>query len=163
MDNGKKIQTINFRSGRDPLRIEAETLKEAVEKAERNRIDLSDSELIGINLRGSDLSDSDLSGSDLANAVLAPRAIDGAKRDGKIIRKVVTVGPLGRSERMTNLLIYIDGSVEIICGCFSGDLCAFRAKVKETHGDGRFAAGYTALADFFESLVKTYTKVEVEA
>ena len=39
MNDKKKIQTITFLDGREPLRIEADTIREAVEKAARDRAD----------------------------------------------------------------------------------------------------------------------------
>ena len=177
VDNGKKIQTITFLDGREPLKIEAETIKEAVEKAVKNGVSLDGASLNGASLdgasldgaslkwaslNGASLDEASLNGASLGNAIFSHHSISSAKRDGRIIRKVLTIGPLGSVGRMTNLLIYTDSSVEIVCGCFSGDLAAFRAKVRETHGESRFAAEYLALADFFEKMAKVYAEEKVE-
>lgn len=40
--------------------------------------------------------------------------------------------------------------IEIICGCFRGDLKAFIAKVKETHGDSKFGREYMAMVEIIK-------------
>ena len=43
-----------------------------------------------------------------------------------------------------------DGKIRVVCGCFRGDLEAFRKKVKETHGDNKYAKEYLMIADLME-------------
>ena len=61
-----------------------------------------------------------------------------------------TVKGFGRSNRNTTFFRCKGGKVRIVCGCFFGDLEEFRAIVKRTHGDGRMAKEYLAIADLME-------------
>ena len=56
----------------------------------------------------------------------------------------------GSSYRSTTFFRCKDGLVYVRCGCFYGDLDKFRAKVKETHGDGKMAREYLMIADLME-------------
>ena len=46
---------------------------------------------------------------------------------------------LGRYNRNTTFFKCKDGHIHVLCGCFDGNLEEFTAKVKETHGDNKFA------------------------
>ena len=61
-----------------------------------------------------------------------------------------TVKGFGRINRNTTFFRCKDGKVCVVCGCFFGDLEEFRAIVKRTHGDGRMAMEYLAIADLME-------------
>ena len=61
-----------------------------------------------------------------------------------------TVKGFGRNNRNTTFFRCKDGKVCVVCGCFFGDLEGFRAIVKRTHGDGRMAMEYLAIADLME-------------
>lgn len=52
--------------------------------------------------------------------------------------------------RTTTFFRCRDGKVRVKCGCFYGDLDEFRAKVKETHGNGKMAREYLMIADLME-------------
>ena len=39
------------------------------------------------------------------------------------------------------------GNICVSCGCFSGTLQEFESKVKETHGNNKFAKEYLALVE----------------
>ena len=56
----------------------------------------------------------------------------------------------GRYNRNTTFFRCKDGKVRVACGCFFGDLEEFRAIVKKTHGDGKLAKEYLAIADLME-------------
>ena len=56
----------------------------------------------------------------------------------------------GREYRNTTFFRCRDGKIGVVCGCFLGDLDEFREKVKETHGDGKMAKEYLAIADLME-------------
>ena len=56
----------------------------------------------------------------------------------------------GREYRNTTFFRCKDGKIRVVCGCFFGDLDEFREKVKETHGDGKMAKEYLAIADLME-------------
>ena len=56
----------------------------------------------------------------------------------------------GSVNRTTTFFRLKDGGVGVRCGCFYGTLGEFRAKVRETHGDGKLAQEYLMLADLME-------------
>ena len=43
-----------------------------------------------------------------------------------------------------------DNKIYVVCGCFRGDLEAFRKQVKETHWNNRYAREYLMIADLME-------------
>lgn len=49
---------------------------------------------------------------------------------------------LGSSNRNTTFFKCKDDSIGVKCGCFSGSLVEFQAKVKETHNDNKYAREY---------------------
>ena len=61
---------IEFKDGKEPLEIEAQTVFEAVQYAVKNRLDLRWAYLTGANLSRADLSGADLRGADLRGADL---------------------------------------------------------------------------------------------
>ena len=61
-----------------------------------------------------------------------------------------TVKGFGRCNRNTTFFRCKDGKIRVVCGCFFGDLEEFRAIVKRTHGDGKLAKEYLAIADLME-------------
>ena len=61
-----------------------------------------------------------------------------------------TVKGFGRYYRNTTFFRCKDNIVRVACGCFYGDLNEFRAIVKKTHGDGKLAKEYLAIADLME-------------
>ena len=56
----------------------------------------------------------------------------------------------GRYFRTTTFFRCTDKVVRVQCGCFYGDLPQFRSIVKKTHGDGKLAKEYLAIADLME-------------
>ena len=60
------------------------------------------------------------------------------------------VGGFGSVSRTTTFFRCTDGLVRTYCGCFYGTLDEFREKVKETHGNSKFAKEYLAIADLME-------------
>lgn len=56
----------------------------------------------------------------------------------------------GRHFRATTFFRCTDKVVRVKCGCFYGDLQQFRSIVKKTHGDGKLAKEYLAIADLME-------------
>ena len=61
-----------------------------------------------------------------------------------------TVKGCGSQYRNTTFFITRDRNICVNCGCFSGTLEQFRAKVKETHKDTKYAKEYLAIADLME-------------
>ena len=65
---------------------------------------------------------------------------------------------IGSEHRNTTFFKTKDGSISVKCGCFSGTLAEFEAKVKETHGDSKFAKEYLKSVE----LVKIHFEIEEE-
>ena len=61
-----------------------------------------------------------------------------------------TIKGFGRHHRNTTFFRCKDGKIRVACGCFFGDLEEFRAIVKRTHGEGKMAKEYLAIADLME-------------
>lgn len=59
----------------------------------------------------------------------------------------LVIGPIGSRGDMTTFFNTANGTIFVKCGCFRGDIDAFRAKVAETHGDNKHAKAYLAAAD----------------
>ena len=53
----------------------------------------------------------------------------------------------GSHNRSTTMFIAKGGNICVSCGCFSGTLEEFESKVKETHGNNKFAREYLALVE----------------
>lgn len=56
----------------------------------------------------------------------------------------------GRCNRKSTFSRCKDGKVRVRCGCFYGTIPEFRERVKDTHGDGKLAKEYLAIADLME-------------
>lgn len=56
----------------------------------------------------------------------------------------------GRAQRTTTFYRTSDGAIGVTCGCFAGTLDEFRAKVRETHGNSKYAKEYLMIADLME-------------
>ena len=65
---------------------------------------------------------------------------------------------LGSFNRNTTFFKCKDGHIHTSCGCFSGTLSEFEQKVKETHGDSKFAKEYLAAAE----VVKIHFEIDKE-
>ena len=61
-----------------------------------------------------------------------------------------TVKGFGRYCRETTFYREKDNKIYVGCGCFRGDLEEFRKKVKENHGDSKYAKEYLMIADLME-------------
>ena len=53
----------------------------------------------------------------------------------------------GSHNRSTTMFRANGGNICVSCGCFSGTLEEFESKVKETHGNNKFAREYLALVE----------------
>ena len=53
----------------------------------------------------------------------------------------------GSHNRNTTMFRTKGGNIAVSCGCFSGTLQEFESKVKETHGNNKFAREYLALVE----------------
>ena len=54
---------------------------------------------------------------------------------------------LGSFNRNTTFFKCKDGHIHVSCGCFSGNLEEFENKVKETHGNSKYAKEYLACVE----------------
>lgn len=79
-----------------------------------------------------------------SNARVADNALVSSNAD------YTTVSGFGRVARTTTFFRDISGNIAVECGCFSGTLDEFRAKVKDTHGESIYATEYLAIADLME-------------
>ena len=61
-----------------------------------------------------------------------------------------TVHGFGRHFRTTTFFRCNNGVVRCQCGCFYGSIEEFRAKVRETHGNSKYAKEYLMIADLME-------------
>ena len=54
------------------------------------------------------------------------------------------VTPRIGSRNQNTTIYWLDGNVQVVCGCFRGDLDKFEAKVMEVHGDNEHGRAYMA-------------------
>ena len=74
----------------------------------------------------------------------------------------MTISNMGSVQHTTTFFVCEDGKIRVRCGCFYGDLEAFRNKVRETHTDTKHAKAYLAAADFVEATLDTAVEVSDE-
>ena len=100
----------------------------------------------GAYLGGADLRGADLGGADLGGADLGGANLGGA---GKItsVDDILLIGPIGSRADYTHIY-RTDKGVYVKCGCFFGTVDEFASKVKDTHGDNKFANQYLKVIDF---------------
>ncbi|MEM0531616.1 hypothetical protein WGC32_14970 [Zongyangia sp. HA2173] len=55
---------------------------------------------------------------------------------------ILVIGPIGSRDDYTTFFRGKDGKIYVKCGCFSGDIKEFTAKVKETHGNNHHGKMY---------------------
>ena len=60
---------------------------------------------------------------------------------------ILQITGLGSVHRTTTIYKTINGDFQVICGCFSGNLEKFKAKITETHGSSKFAHEYLAFVE----------------
>ena len=123
--------------------------------------DLRDADLGGANLRGANLGGAYLGGANLGGANLGGAYLGGADlgdadlRDadlggaGKItsVDDILLIGPIGSRADYTHIY-RTDKGVYVKCGCFFGTVDEFASKVKDTHGDNKYANQYLKVIDF---------------
>ena len=61
-----------------------------------------------------------------------------------------TISGFGSEARTTTFFKCKDKNIKVNCGCFNGALDEFREKVKEIHGDNKYAKEYLIAADLAE-------------
>ena len=68
----------------------------------------------------------------------------------KSANDICYISSFGSKNRHTTFFRCKDDTIKVICGCFTGTLDEFRDKVKETHGDNKYAKEYLLAADLAE-------------
>ena len=63
---------------------------------------------------------------------------------------IATISGFGSKYSTTTFFRTKNDEIAVKCGCFYGTLAEFREKVKETHGDNRYAKEYLMIADLME-------------
>ena len=66
-----------------------------------------------------------------------------------------TISSFGSEGRTTTFFKCKNGVIKVNCGCFNGTINEFRDKVKETHGDNKYAKEYLTIADIVETKLCT--------
>ena len=70
--------------------------------------------------------------------------------DGKEFCDFLKFEGFGSEHRCTYFFKLTSGKIYVRCGSFAGYIDEFRAQVKETHGNSKFAKGYLKIADLVE-------------
>ena len=168
---------------------EAETLRDLVNTAVAERVDLrganlGDANLGDANLGDANLGDANLGGANLGDANLGGAYLGGANLRGAYLgdanlgganlgdanlrganlggaNHVFSFGGIGSAKRTTT---YWLEAGKVWCGCFTGTLAEFVAQVEETHEDNpKFLAEYRAGIAFLEACVALIPEDEREA
>ena len=63
---------------------------------------------------------------------------------------IALIRGFGSKLRATSFFRCVDGLVRCQCGCFYGTVDEFRSKVRETHGNSKYAKEYLMIADLME-------------
>ena len=63
------------------------------------------------------------------------------------------IGPIGSRNAYTTFFCDAYGKIIVSCGCFSGDLEQFTAKVAETHGDNQHGRAYKAAIEYVKTVM----------
>ena len=122
-------------------------------RANLSRANLSGADLYGANLYGADLYGANLSRANLSRANLSRANLSGANLYGANLSgakvangsKVATIWPIGDSERQCiGVIAQADDAHKkpflwLVCGCFSGDEKAYKAKIAERYPDKKSA------------------------
>jgi len=121
----------------------AKTVIEAdLRSANLRNADLSNADLSGANLRNANLRNSDLSSADLSSADLSSADLD---------KRYISIIGAGSDKRLTT---YCFEDNIVWCGCFTGTIEKFEAKVKETHENNpQYLKEYLGFINYLKSLM----------
>ena len=130
-----KIQIKNRWTGSVLFEYEKEenTIKDTLLEAVKQGAYLTDADLRGAYLTGAYLRGADLTGAYLG--------------DWGKLQDILIIGPIGSRKAYTTCY-KTDKGIYVKCGCFSGALDEFVAKVKKTHNDNTHERDYLALVEF---------------
>jgi uncharacterized protein YjbI with pentapeptide repeats len=87
-----------------------------------------------------------LGGANLGGANLRGANLGGADKITSI-DDILLIGPIGSRADYTHIY-RTDKGVYVKCGCFFGTVDEFASKVKDTHGDNKYANQYFKVIDF---------------
>jgi len=122
---------------------------------------LESANLAGANLVRANLVRANLEGANLVRANLVRANLEGAYLEGAYLAGAnlesargfdpfICVGPIGSRQAYTTVYLYQD---KIVCGCFTGTLAQFEAKVQKTHAKSpRHLAEYMGLVAYAKAL-----------
>ena len=74
---------------------------------------------------------------------------------------LLVIGPIGSRNSFTTFFRDKDNEIVVRCGCFLGKIDKFLEKVKETHGDSRYAFVYRAAVEVAKAHIESLTPAEV--
>ena len=130
---------------------ENNTIRDTIIEAVNRGANLRGADLSGANLRDADLSGANLSDADLSGANLRDADLSGAYLSGagkiKSVDDILLIGLIGSRADYTHIY-RTDKGVYVKCGCFFGTVDEFASKVKDTHGDNKYANQYFKVIDF---------------
>ena len=119
------IEIKSVLDGKILFSIETSSWPLAVEAAIKAKTDLSYADLRSANLRSADLSSADL-------------------RSAKGIIDTIYIGRIGSRNDCLVAILKEKSVVEVIAGCWKGNLEEFEARVKEVHKDDKHGRAYMA-------------------
>ena len=67
---------------------------------------------------------------------------------------LLVIGPIGSRNSFTTFFRDKDNEIVVRCGCFLGKIDKFLERVKETHGDSRYAFVYRAAVEVAKAHIK---------
>ena len=127
--------------------------EEARAKGERPNLinaNLFNADLINANLTDADLRNANLFNADLRNANLHRSALRSADLcNADLPCRIIQIGPIGSRKSQT---VYDATHDAIRCGCFTGTIDEFAAKVAEEHGETRHWKEYNAMIVFLRTM-----------
>ena len=116
------------------------------------RADLGGADLQGASLKDADLSGANLGGANLGGTDLEWANLGGANLGGALLSSTDIYAIQNIGTRHDTTFYHVSTDL-ILCGCFSGTLEEFEAKVKATHSAGSLAlAQYIAAIVFFRTI-----------
>ena len=146
-----KIEIKNRFTGEVILSGEYENIRDCLE---RNRsANLSSADLRSANLSSADLRLADLSSANLNSANLSSADLSSADlRLANLRKRYIQIACIGSRKDMTTYCFEDD---IVWCGCWTGKLKDFEARVKETHRDNKqYLAEYLGFIKYVKGLKK---------
>ena len=74
----------------------------------------------------------------------------------KCVVDLICISGIGSVGRPTTVYRTKGGDIEVVCGCFTGNLDEFSEKIRKTHGDSKYAREYLA----FVELIKIHFEIK---